>query len=144
MSDDHPVWRRRDLLPGPTAYQLAGWVLASLGVGAFGAVGALIWGFALAPRTTAWDLLGVVMITMFAGGGLAAFVFDRWSNSKTKKEIAAGFTTKVNGNNQVECVHSRTGVVIREAGEPNLTREQWEAAMNRVRAYEASIASSNQ
>ncbi|WP_348786601.1 hypothetical protein [Leifsonia sp. NPDC080035] len=137
---DQPEWRRRDLLPGATTFQIGGWVLISIAIAAVGAIGSLIWGFGVAPKTKAWDPVGIAVFALFAGGSVAAFVFDRWSDLKAKREIEAGYTT-VNGNHQVERVHSRSGIVVREAGEPNLTKEQWEAAMNRVRAYEESIAS---
>ncbi len=60
-------------------------------------------------------------------------------NRKERAELAAGYTTSAQGNNEVVRLHSPTGVVMRNAGEPNLTKLQWEAAMARVIAYKASI-----
>lgn len=72
-------------------------------------------------------------------GFIGGWVCNKVGDHKGKAEIRAGYTTSAQGNNEVVRLHSPTGVVMREAGQPNLTKPQWEAAMARVRAYEASI-----
>ncbi len=84
------------------------------------------------------DPVTFAFMLLFAGG-LAVLTFGVWMmNRKAKREVDAGYTTMAQGYYNVERRHSPTGVIMRAAGEPALTREQWERAMQSVRAYKES------
>lgn len=129
--------KRMDLLPGPTAKQWARYGLIACGVFALGCLGGVVWALAVVTRTQRWDLVVVMFLAIGAVGLLCAWIFVLLSDRKEKSEMRAGYTTVAQGNNEVVRLHSTTGVVMREAGRPNLSRSEWEAAMRRVRAFQA-------
>ena len=104
-------------------------------------VGALLCAVTIVSASKQWDPLTICFLAVFLLGFLGGWIFNQLGDRKRKAEASAGYTTSAQGNNEVVRLHSRTGVVMREAGQPNLTKPQWEAAMARVRAYEASIRS---
>lgn len=128
-------WEQRDLLPGISGNAWAGWGLWSFAICTVSAI-LLLFGALAAHKTQQWDPYILSSLGIFAASFGAGWLFLLISNVKTRKEIAAGYTTSTTGDNQVERRHSPTGVVMRAAGEPNLTKPRWEAAMRRVRAYE--------
>lgn len=132
-------WERREVVPGPTAKQWARAGLWSVGVSGIGAVGGLACALTIVAQTQSLDPLTVAFLVMVVGGIGVGWFCNWMSDRKEKRELAAGYTTSAQGNNEVVRLHSPTGVVMREAGQPNLTKPQWDAAMARVRAYEASI-----
>ncbi|WP_295127634.1 hypothetical protein [uncultured Leifsonia sp.] len=137
---EQQCWTRRELLPGLTTKQWARAGLWSIGVSCIGGIGAVVWALVVLTRTQAWDPAAVAFIVTVIGGMGFGWVCSLMSDRKERAELAAGYTTSAQGNNKVVRWHSPTGVVMREAGEPNLTKPQWEAAMARVRAYEAFVA----
>lgn len=92
----------------------------------------------LVSRTERLDPITLSSIVLFLMAFLGAWVCNKLGDAKEKAELRAGYTTAARGNNEVARVHSPTGIVMRRAGQPNLTRAQWEQAMCRVRDYEAS------
>ncbi|KQR53540.1 hypothetical protein ASF88_01275 [Leifsonia sp. Leaf336] len=134
-------WERREVLSGPTAKQWARAGIWSIGVSGFGAVGGVACALTIVARTQALDPVTLAFVAMTVGGVGVGWFCSWMSDRKERVELAAGYTTCAQGNNEVVRLHSRTGVVMREAGQPNLTKPQWEAAMTRVRAYEASVGS---
>jgi hypothetical protein len=137
------IWESRELLPGRTVNQLGGYALCSMGVALIGMVGALVYAFTIVARDQRWDPFTVGFLTLFGLGILVAWIFNLVGDRKGKAEVHAGYTTAAQGNNQVARLHSPTGVVMRSAGEPNLTKVEWEAAMRRVHAYKASSGASS-
>ncbi|MFF2051894.1 hypothetical protein ACFVU2_09875 [Leifsonia sp. NPDC058194] len=129
---------RRELLAGHSANWWSG---VSLGGGALwlvGSIGGVICGLTIVRINQRLDPVTIGFLALFALG-LAVLVFgDRMAAFKAKKEVAAGYTTMAQGHYEVERRHSPTGVVMRQAGQPNLTRSEWESAMVRVRAFEGS------
>jgi hypothetical protein len=136
------IWERRELLPGRTVNQLGGYALYSMGIALIGMVGALVCAFTIVARDQRWDPLTVGFLTLFGLGILVGWIFNLLGDRKGA-EVRAGYTTAAQGNNQVARLHSPTGVVMRSAGQPNLTKMEWEAAMRRVRAYKASSGASD-
>ena len=138
------AWEVRDLLPGPTFHQYAGYGLIALGASAAGGLCAIVWTLTVIVRTQALDPVIVTAMTVCIGGWTLVMVLKPVSNRKEKAEILAGYTTSAQGNNEVARLHSPTGVVMRNAGEPDLTKPQWEVAMTRVRAYQESLGRTSQ
>jgi hypothetical protein len=103
-------------------------------------IGALICGLTIVSASQQWDPVTITFLALLFLGFGGGWVLNKLSDRKGQAELAAGYTTSAQGNNEVMRLHSRTGVVMREAGQPNLTKPQWEAAMARVRAYEAFVA----
>jgi hypothetical protein len=137
------IWERRVLLPGRTVNQLGGYALCSMGVALIGMVGALVYAFTIVARDQRWDPFTVGFLTLFGLGILVAWIFNLVGDREGKVEVRAGYTTAAQGNNQVVRLHSPTGVEMRSAGQPNLTRIEWEAAMQRVHAFKASSDASS-
>ncbi|GAB3583631.1 hypothetical protein GCM10027406_28570 [Leifsonia lichenia] len=129
-------WEQRDLLPGLSGNAWAGKSLWCFGVWALSAVMTLFGVLASRGRYQYFDPFSLVCLAFFTVSLGLGFLFSWVSTHKIRKEIAAGYTTSTTGDNHVERRHSPTGVVMRAAGEPNLTKPQWEAAMRRVRAFE--------
>jgi hypothetical protein len=100
--------------------------------------GALVCALSIVARTERLDPLTITFLALAGAGLLAASAFLWLSDRKQKAEVGAGYTTLAQGNNDVERLHSPTGVVMRAAGEPNLTKAQWEAAIAKVRSYRAA------
>lgn len=133
-------WVRHDLLPGPTVFQWSGYALMSCALGLVGMIGALVCAVTIVSASQQWDPVTITFLALLLLGFAGGWVLNKLSDRKGRAELAAGYTTSAQGNNEVIRLHSRTGVVMREAGQPNLTKPQWEAAMARVRAYEESVA----
>ncbi len=131
-------WTVRELIPGPTAKRWARCGLLAAAVCGFGMAGALVCALTIVARTERLDPLTITFLALAGAGLLAASAFLWLSDRKQKAEVAAGYTTVAQGNNDVERLHSPTGVVMRAAGEPNLTKAQWEAAIAKVRSYRAT------
>lgn len=131
-------WDRRQLLPGLTAKRWAAIGLMSFAAAAAGAIGAIVCAFTIVLRTQSWDPITISFVSIILVGAAFGWVCVILSDRKERAEIKAGYTTTAQGNNEVARVHSPTGVVMRDAGRPNLSRPEWEAAMSRVRAFEAT------
>lgn len=132
------AWDHRQLLPGPTAKRWSATALVAIGTAIVGAAGALICVFALVARTETWDPITIGFVLLTVTGTVAGWVCNGLADRKGRVEVRAGYTTVAQGNNEVVRLYSPTGVVMREAGRPNLTRSEWEAAMLRVRAFRAA------
>lgn len=130
------------MLPGPSVFDLAGYVLWSIAIWAISAVFALVGVVASRDTYQYFDPFSLACLAVFVMSLTAACLLPYVSALKSRKEIAAGYTTAAQGHNEVERRHSRTGVVMRAAGESDLGRADWEAAMMRVRAFEEERARS--
>src|SRR4051812_13756531 len=121
MTRVNESWERRDLLPGNSGKQWGRYALYSLGASFVGMVGALVCAFAIVSKTQRWEPVTVGFLALFLLGLLFGWILSLISDRKSKAEIRAGYTTSAQGNNQVVCLHSPTGVVMRDADFPNLT-----------------------
>jgi hypothetical protein len=129
---------QRALLPGKTASQWSGIALVGGAAWLVGTVGAAICGVTVVRQTGRLDPVTVAFLALFAVGFAVLALGVKLMERKARKEIAAGYTTMAQGHYEVERRHSPTGVVMRAAGQPPLTREQWERAMQKVRTYRES------
>jgi hypothetical protein len=102
-------------------------------------LGALVCALTIVTHSLKWDPLTIGFLIIFMAGMLSGWLFNRISDRKVRDEVAAGYTTVTRGHNEVQRVHSGTGVIMRHAGRPNLTKPEWEEAMFRVRAFQASV-----
>ncbi|MDR7382217.1 hypothetical protein [Promicromonospora iranensis] len=125
MSGDR-VWSLREvrtLVRGPSAFALLGWVLWGVGIGLVLlivlVVGMLVrgTGYGGSPFST------VVMIAILLDAAFLNWVVI-WVQAKKRREARAGYATVMNEKSGLEQVDSRTGRVIRLAGEPFLTRQE--------------------
>ncbi|MFJ3394671.1 hypothetical protein [Leifsonia aquatica] len=131
-------WERRELLPGPTVKQWSRCGLVGVAVLGFGMLGAAVCALTIVARTKQWDPLTLGFLATLVMGFAWVWLCYLAGNRKERDELAAGYTTAAQGNNQVARLHSPTGVVMRRAGEPDLSHQDWVRAMERVRAYEKS------
>lgn len=128
----------RPLLPGPTAMQWANYTLIALAACAISAIGAVAYALLVIARTQRLDPVAVSFVAAFLLSLVIAYVLNHVAHQKVKREVQSGYTTAAQGHNEVPRLHSPTGVVMREAGQPNLTKTEWEAAMSRVRAHQSA------
>ncbi|WP_431279061.1 hypothetical protein [Leifsonia poae] len=133
-------WVKLELLPGKTVKQWSTLALLCFAVAAVGAAGAVVCALSIVAQTQRWDPVTVSFLALFGLGFGGGWIFDRIATAKEKAEVRAGYTTSAQGHNDVVYLHSPTGVVMREAGHPNLTKPEWDTAMQRVNAYRASLA----
>ena len=126
------------MLPGRTGKEWARFSLISCGIGVVGGAGAVIGALTEVARSHRIDPVTGTFLGLFLLGFGVGWVLGKVSYRKLKAEVRAGYTTSAQGFNQVRRVHSPTGVVMREAGQMNLSRAEWESAMVRVRAFEES------
>jgi hypothetical protein len=131
-------WERRDLLPGPSVFEWSGWALIGGAICVGGGIGAVVCAFTLVASSHLLDPATVSFLVLFTAGFGWLWICNGMGKLKSRRELAADYTTSAQGHYEVERRHSPTGVVMREAGAPGLTREQWANAMKRVREYQAS------
>jgi hypothetical protein len=131
-------WEKIELLPGTTAKQWARRGLYCIVVMVLAMLGALARALTVVSQTQRWDPLTLGFLALIGPGLLGAWILNLVSEHKEKAEVRAGYTTCAQGNNEVIRVHSPTGVVMREAGQPDLDKPDWLAAMIRVDAYRVS------
>ncbi len=137
MSDQ--VWEQRELLPGVSSKRWARVGLISLGIAAISTIALLFTVNASRGDYQYFDPISVLVLGVAATSAVAFWICYILSMRKGRREVAAGYTTSAQGDNEVERRHSPTGVVMRPAGAPDLTKPQWDAAMIRVRAYQSFL-----
>ena len=76
---------------------------------------------------------------LMAASLAVGYVAMRLMDKQKLREFAAGYTTSRMGYSNMEQVDERTGLIVRAAGEPLLTRQEHRA---RVHAFEATMADS--
>lgn len=133
-------WERRDLLPGPSVLQWSSWALWGGCAAVVGGAGAVICGLTVVARTQALDAVTLAFVMTFLVGCIVLFFCVRMMERKEKQELAAGYTTSKQGHYEVERRHSPTGLIVRKAGQPALTRDQEAAANALVRDFLSSRA----
>lgn len=88
------------------------------------------------------DSRRVVVLVYVVGAALAVtFLLIYWASKQKDRELAAGYTTSGFGYPNVEQVHPSTGLIVRAAGEPLLSRQ---VQRERVLAYKATRAGSRE
>ena len=136
--EEEAEWERRELLPGPTVKQWSRRGLVGVAILGIGMLGAAVCALTIVARTKQWDPLTLGFLVILVMGFAWVWVCYLAGNRKEADELAAGYTTAAQGNNEVARLHSPTGVVMRHAGEPDLSRQDWERAMKRVHSYQDS------
>ncbi len=137
MADDlDQLRKRRDLVPGPS---LVVWGWVGIVTVYWGVVGGVLVGlfFAVASGVGAsWllDLFHVFLAVWLVGVVVGAAAIGLGLPTRLKMELAAGYTTGNFAHPEVDLVDSRTGIVLREAGEPLLDRSTFRAARRAARA----------
>lgn len=124
------------MLPGWSANKWSGAGLVGGVMWIVGTIGGAICAATLVRQNEALDPITWSFLALF-GTGLSWLAFSFWMmRIKEAREVAAGYTTMAQGHYDVERRHSPTGVIMRGAGQPALTRSQWEDAMGMVREYQ--------
>jgi hypothetical protein len=120
---------RRELLPGPTSVELeesergkvALFFLTGLAVGIVGGVLAFLgW-----PAGIALIVLGVLIFV------IPIIPLTRRYRARRQEEHDAGYTLSRSGPRECDFVDPATGFVFRAAGEPPLTRAQYQAQLHK-------------
>lgn len=132
MTNEHD---RVQLLPGPTVNQWGLYALICSAAGVIGMIGATICALTIVAKFERIDPVTIVFVGLVIGGFLAAWICNFLGDQKEKAERRARYTTATQGNNDLPRVHHQTGIVMRHASQPNLTRAEWESATARVRAF---------
>ena len=119
---------------GPSMWHLNRAALAFGGVAGIVTVGALI------VLVTTHDTRRVVpLFLIIVAAFLVSFLIAHWGSKQKDRECAAGYTTSSIGYPNLEQVDPATGLIVRAAGEPLLTRQEQRA---RVQAFKATLADS--
>ncbi|TFD37066.1 hypothetical protein E3T37_12795 [Cryobacterium sp. TMT2-10] len=128
--------RTRSRVPGPSMWRLI--VVAMLFVGVVLVVMVVaILSIVVTHDTTVAGILFLVMVAV----SLVCFLLLSWMSKQMKREFAAGYTTSRMGYPNLEQVDESTGLVVRAAGEPLLSRQ---VRRDRVLAYKATRAGSRE
>ena len=130
--------RRHDLLPGRTAVAISNNALAFIILIGIDCVLLLL----SIPFQNSFPHAVELLISKVLFGLLFIAIGFCWgftlaASSKERKEVAAGYTTVLARNLNVDQVDPATGIVIRDAGDSYLTRAELNAARNRVRSASA-------
>lgn len=126
--------RTRTMVRGPSMWRLYMAALALGGVAAIVSVGAL---FVLVRTQDSPRVVPLVLVIFVAF--IASFLVAHWASKQKDRECAAGYTTSGLGYPNLEQVDQATGLIVRSAGEPLLTRQE---RLTRVRAFKATLAES--
>lgn len=119
---------------GPSMWRL---YMAAL---AFGTVAVIVGVGALIVLVTTHDSRRVVpLVFIVFGAFLVSFLVVHWGSKQKDRECAAGYTTSGMGYPNLEQVDPATGLIVRAAGEPLLTRQEQRA---RVQAFKATLVDS--
>ena len=107
---------------------------------AFGTVAVIVGVGALIVLVTTHDSRRVVpLVFIVFGAFLVSFLVVHWGSKQKDRECAAGYTTSGMGYPNLEQVDPATGLIVRAAGEPLLTRQEQRA---RVQAFKATLVDS--
>ena len=107
---------------------------------ALGGVAAIVSVAALFVLVATHDSPRVVpLVLVIFGAFIASFVVAHLASKQKDRECAAGYTTSGMGYPNLEQVDPATGLIVRAAGEPLLTRQEHRA---RVQAFKATLEGS--
>jgi hypothetical protein len=123
---------RRELLPGVASARLKTWARVPPYIG--GAIVLAMFAMRLFSRpgtTSGWTMVAFAAIASMSLLALLLFVL---ASRAEKKEREAGYTLNRLGEISVDQLDPTTGYVIRRAGQPQLTKEQERAELQRVSA----------
>jgi hypothetical protein len=127
--------RTRARVSGPSAWRLYLTALAVAGVIL------LVMVLALLVLVMTQDSRRVVPLVWIEAATLVVgLVLNHWASKQKERESAAGYTTSGMGYPNLEQVDPSTGLVVRAAGEPLLSRQ---AQRDRIREYKASLGRSS-
>jgi hypothetical protein len=128
--------RTRTRVPGPSMWRLIVAAMASVGVAA------VVTAVAILVIVVTHDSRRVVVLLFIMVAVLGAgFLLMFWASKQMKREFAAGYTTSRMGYPNLEQVDESTGLIVRAAGEPLLSRQ---VRRDRVHAYKAARAGSRE
>jgi hypothetical protein len=123
---------RRELLPGVASARLRTWARVPPYIG--GAIVLTVFAMRLFSRpgtTSGWTMVAFAAIASMSLLALLLFVL---ASRAEKREREAGYTLNRLGEISVDQLDPTTGYVIRRAGQPQLTKEQERAELQRVSA----------
>lgn len=122
----------RAVLPGPSLWQWIrlGFVTIAILLPLVLMLGATI----ILTRTWVSNPVISGLLIIIGLGFVMLIVANVMSRVQRDKEFAAGYTTSRGGYLQYDQVDESTGLVVREAGEPALTRPQYRAKIDAFRA----------
>jgi ferredoxin len=129
------IWEQRDLLPGLSLHAWSGLGLWGIALALVGGLGAVVGALVVVARTHVVDPVTLGFLILFFAACLWCGLCSSMCAYKRRREIAAGYTTALQGHYEVERRHPPTGVIMRYAGQPALTRVQEEQARRRVDAF---------
>jgi hypothetical protein len=122
------------LLPGKTGNQLAKAEVVIL-LALFPLLAILVAGMAITGAGYASSPFLTLVMILVVCDVICSFVVSALCDRKLRAEARAGYTTSVRRFNDVAEVEVRTGYVIRAAGEPPLTRDQYADRAARIHAH---------
>ena len=131
--------RRISVLPGVSVLT---WTSLLLAVAAWFVVGFAFVAISLAvvhAENVGWpDYLGPFVVVWLVTSVGDIIALNLIIVSRGKAERAAGYTTVPTGDADLDRVDPHTGIVLRDAGQPRLTRGQWRIARRQAREYVTS------
>ena len=130
IADQPFEMRTRSRVPGPSMWRLIVVAMLFVGVGLVIMLAAIIT-VVVTHETIVAGILVCVMAAVFT----ACFSMLFWASKQMKKEFAACYTTSTLGYPNLEQVDVSTGLIVRAAGEPLLSRQ---VRRERVLAFKAS------
>jgi len=83
----------------------------------------------------------VILFYLEVAALVVSFLLSFWASKQKDRELAAGYTTSSRGYPNLEQVDPSTGLIVRAAGEPLLSRQ---VQRDRVLAYKATRAVSRE
>jgi hypothetical protein len=122
------------LLPGKTGNQLARAEVAII-LALFPLLVILAAGMAITQDGYASSPFLTLVMILIVCNVLSSSVVSALCNRRLRAEARAGYTTSVRRFTEVAEVDFRTGYVIRAAGEPPLTRDQYADRAERIHAH---------
>lgn len=130
--DESGTGRVRTVIPGWSLWQWICLILASSG--AVGFLSVVLAAVVVITRTWVTNPL-VSGILIAAGIAIVCIILGNVMGSvRRDQEFAAGYTTSRGGYLQYDQVDESTGLVVRDAGDPALTRAQYRAKIDAFRA----------
>lgn len=122
------------MLPGASGFKLAKIEIGTL-LALFPLLLVLVAGMAITGNGYGASPFLTLVMSLIVCDVIGSFVASVLCNRKFRAEERAGYTTSTRRFNQVDEVDVDTGYVIRLAGEPSLTRDQYAKRVERIRAH---------
>lgn len=136
--DEPMTMRRVDRIKGgaSTTWQRAG-IAGIAGMPVF--TGALTLSFVFRPASdsSGWKVIAFAFLYLFALSGFLLVLAIAMVRIQASRETKRGYTPNAHTNVNAAQIDLRTGIVIREPGEPLLTKAQRVEAVRRARAWDS-------